>query len=507
MTVSQPMALPRPAELARGWQTHLCTLAAVSAAILLIFAPDAGAMAAIWWESSTFNHCLIILPLIGWLVWQRWPELRHFSPRAWLPGLAIVALGGFGWLLGQAAGVALARHLGLVVMLQGAVVACLGPAVARGLLFPLCYALFLVPFGEEFVPLLQTLTARMSMALLGLAGVPAHLDGVFISIPNGYFEVAEACSGAKFLIAMMAYGAVAANVCFRSWPRRIAFMAVSMVVPVLANGVRAWATIYVAHLTSADVATGFDHVVYGGIFFALVLAAVIALGWRFFDRGPRDRWLDALPRPLAAPPDPRGLWIVAAAILSIAALPPLWSIAIARTASPLPPAVALPIPAGWSLVPVAGGYPWQPRFASADRQLIGRYQNRAGQRVELAIALYARQEEGRELVGYGQGAVAPGSGWAWVEDMPAPPQGRAVRISAPGPVTREVVSFYRIGGILAGSELRVKLETLRVRLLGGEQRAAAIVISAEEPGARPAIDAFLRALGPVDRVADRAMDL
>ena len=99
--------------------------------------------------------------------------------------------------------------------------------------------------------------------------MPAHLEGIFITTPTGYFEVAEACAGVKFLIAMAAFGALVANVCFRSWPRRIAFMAVAMLVPILANGVRAWGTIYIAHRTgSTDFAASFDHVVYGGIFFA-----------------------------------------------------------------------------------------------------------------------------------------------------------------------------------------------------------------------------------------------
>src|SRR3546814_11136077 len=63
---------------------------------------------------------------------------------------------------GEAAGVGLFRQLGLVLMLQGAVGAALGEKLVRGLLFPLGYALLLVPFGEELVPLLQTFTAHRS---------------------------------------------------------------------------------------------------------------------------------------------------------------------------------------------------------------------------------------------------------------------------------------------------------------------------------------------------------
>src|SRR3546814_4519312 len=124
-------------------------------------------MADIWWNASTFGHCLLIPFILFWLVQQRLPELRQLTPVAWWPGLLWAGAGAFCWLIGDAAGVALARHLGLIVMLQGAVIGVLGPQISRALAFPLFYALFMVPFGEEFVPILQTITAQLSMLFLG----------------------------------------------------------------------------------------------------------------------------------------------------------------------------------------------------------------------------------------------------------------------------------------------------------------------------------------------------
>jgi exosortase A len=511
MTIAQPLLAPPVVEAPTTvWRRHLLALAFVEAALLLLFASDAADMAGIWWNSSTFGHCLLIPPIIAWLVWQRIPELRRLAPRAWSPGLGLVTLGALSWLLGDAAGVALARHLGLVLMMQGAVIACLGPAVARGLMFPLGYALFLVPAGEELVPPLQTLTARMSMALLDLADVPAHIEGVFISIPNGWFEVAEACSGVKFLVAMLAFGALAANLCFRSWPRRIAFMAAAAAVPILANGLRAAGTIYVSHLTSSDFAVGFDHVVYGWIFFAIVLIAVMAAGWPFFDRAADDPWFD--PARLQSSEQPAiGAGRVAgtagaAVLLGLLALG--WTAAVAADDAPLSNRMALPSVTGWERVTAEPD--WRPHFKGADHLLTGRYRDGRGRTVDLAIAFFARQAEGKELVGHSQGAIGPESPWAWTDDRAPPPGGRASRISAPGPVVREVVTFYRVGGVTTGSDARVKLETVKARLLGSEQRAVALLVSAKEErgrSARPAIDAFLRALGPVDRVADRAAGL
>lgn len=203
-----------PADFTEQWNCPLRFLAAIWGALLLLFWRDTADMVAIWWNSSTFNHCLLIVPILGWLVLQRKELLVQLKPEPWTPALLYGAVGAGGWLLGDAAGLAVARQLGLIMMLQGSVAAVLGANVARGLLFPLFYMFFLVPIGEEAVPALQTLTAKMCMVLLGWTGIPAHIDGIFITTPTGYFRVAEACSGVKFLIAMIAYGVLVANLCF-----------------------------------------------------------------------------------------------------------------------------------------------------------------------------------------------------------------------------------------------------------------------------------------------------
>ena len=245
------------------WRRHLILLAASWAALLAIFHRDVADLAGIYWNSTTYGHCLFVLPVVGWLVWQRKDDLAKLTPMAWWPGLALVGAGGFGWLIGDAAAVGLFRHAGLVLMLQGAVVTLLGPQVARGMLFPLFYLSFLVPFGDFLEKPLQDLTVAMIMPLLHAFGVPATVDGVLIYTPSGVFEVAEACSGPKFVIAMVAYGALVANVCYVSWRRRAAFLAMAFVVPMITNGLRAWGTIYAAWWTSIEQATGMDHIVYG----------------------------------------------------------------------------------------------------------------------------------------------------------------------------------------------------------------------------------------------------
>lgn len=496
---------PRSIAFDRTWMRHAALVAGVWLALLLMFRSDVGDLATIYWTNTTFGHCLFVAPVIGWLVWQRRRELALVPPMAWWPGLAIVAGGGLVWLVGDAAAVALFRHLGLVVMLQGAVVALLGPNVTRALAFPLAYMFFLVPFGEALEGPLQDLTVTILMPLLHLFGVPAQVDGVLITTPNGWFEVAEACSGAKFVIAMIAYGALVANVCYVSWPRRVMFMAVAVIVPMIANGLRAFGTVYAAYLTSVEQATGYDHIVYGWVFFALVMAGVMAIGWRWFDRDPDAPWFDAALQ---------GHWpgtaqlpaAVALSALCIASLFLAWAGGIAARADTLPDRVALPRLAGWQQVPMSARASWKPNFPGADHFVMGRYSDGMGADVDLVLAVYGSQREGKELVGFGQGAIRENDKWVRIEDLPELDGGQSIRMTA-GPVEREVVTWYRVGDTLTGSDNVVKAETLKAKLLGGRQRAVAVMVSAEKGTALPtraAIKRFLAAIGPVERVADAA---
>ncbi len=509
MEMAQISPLPRPVQ---ALHPMLLWLAGVWIATAVLLWRDISAMVNIWWTSSTFNHCMLIVPILAWLVMQRRDELLKLEPKPWWPGLIWAAGGAFLWILGDAAGVAVARQAALVILLQSAVITLLGAQISRGLLFPLAFSFALVPFGEELVPPLQTLTAKISMFLLGWTGIPAHIDGVFISTPNGYFEVAEACSGAKFLIAMFAYAILVAHVCFHSVKRRAIFLAGAIITPILANGLRAFGTIWVAEHYGRDTAVGFDHVIYGWVFFGVVIAAVMAVAWRWFDRNPNDPFIDASAlRDIAlgriAP------HFAAAAMLAMVAVPVAWSFVVQSQANGRVATIALPEVPGWSRIDAAHITPWSPRFDGANAIAQASYANGSGQRVDVAVAAFTSQGEGRELVGFGQGAIDPDSIWAWSSNGPdlggaLSGKGRWDRFAAPGPVLREAVTFYRVGGQTTGRSLSVKLATLKARLTGADQRAVAVIISAENRNGSPSestIRAFLASVGDIDRLADAAV--
>ncbi len=235
-----------------------------------------------------------------YIIWTRRRRLAGLVPRANYWGLAIIVLLGFGWLLGQLASVLLVQQFALVAMVQALFLTVLGWRVTAVIAFPLLYLFFAVPVGDFLIPPLQDLTAEFVVAGLRLTGVPVFLDGVLIAIPTGSFEVARACAGVRYLIATLALGVLIAGIFYRSWPRRLVFVGLSIMVPIVANGRRAYGIVMIAHLSDFRLAVAVDHVVYGWVFFGFVTLVLLLLGASFRERGAPD-W-QAVPVPAATSP-------------------------------------------------------------------------------------------------------------------------------------------------------------------------------------------------------------
>lgn len=510
LALSPAAARARWSGLSPQWRAGIKRLAVGWALLLAVFWHDWRAMAGQWWDSSTYNHVLLVPAILAWLVAQRVPALLRLEPGTCLAALIPAAAAAFLWLLGSFSGLDIARQAGAVGLAMAAVPLLLGARVSLGLLFPLAYMVFLVPFGEAMVPTLQMITAEITVWLVHLSGIPALIDGVLIDTPAGLFEVAEACSGVKFLIAMIAFGVLAANVCFVSWRRRALLVAACIVVPVLANGVRAWGTIFAAQYVGIEKAAGIDHIIYGWIFFALVLAIIIAGAWRFFDRPADESPID--PQTIRAIPLPRwleqgtcGPAAALVAMIALVAVFKLWAYGAGRLAAPMPVSIDLPDVPGWHRVDYTPAAWWEPRAGGADHRLLGRYSDGKGHEVDVFFALYATQAEGREAGGFGEGALPPGTAWVW--QAPGEPVGEAksVRIFHDG-VGRSALTWFRSGDTLTGSNVRLKLANMRDKLLLRAEPTQMLILSAET--ARPgegiaAVTRFREAIGPLGPWMDR----
>lgn len=108
---------------------------------------------------------------------------------------------------------------------------------------------------------------------------------------------------------------------------------------------------------------------------------------------------------------------------------------------------------------------------------------------------YASQEEGRELVGFGQGTDPD---WSWSGEGAPVARDRADRLTSAS-AGREVPTFHTPGGFTTGNPRQVKWATLRARLTRSPSGGMALLVSSANPGplaaSRAAIDRFLAAAG------------
>jgi len=254
---------------------------------LLVHAPTYRSLMETWARTGTFEFAFLIFPICIVLVWslRKWVAAAPFEPRAWASAL-VFGIGVF-WLAGVLVDINLAQHIAMVVIWPVLVYVVYGPSVARVLTFPLAYMLFAIPFGNFMVGPLQTVTAHLAVAAIGLTDVPVLMSGHYIDTPAAAWHVAEACSGVKFFVATSAFGVLYAYLFFRSLSRRLIFIACAMVVPVIANGLRVFFTILIGEHFGLEYATGTDHAVFGWQFFGLVLVLLFFAGWPWHEPTPR----------------------------------------------------------------------------------------------------------------------------------------------------------------------------------------------------------------------------
>ena len=205
--------------------------------------------------------------------------------------------------------VAAAMQLALVAMLVATVPLVLGWQVTRAMAFPLAFLFFAVPIGEFMTPTLMHWTAEAPVGGLRLTGIPVYQEGQQLVIPSGRWSVVEACSGIRYLMSTFMVGSLFAYLNYRSPAKRLAFAAVSLLLPVVANWVRAYVIVMLGHLTDNRIATGVDHLVYGWVFFGVVILALFFIGARWSDPDDLDeRAAAADQRAIATAASPVAAW-------------------------------------------------------------------------------------------------------------------------------------------------------------------------------------------------------
>ena len=479
------------------------------AAVLVLFRDTAVAMVTIWNRSETFAHAFLVPPIVLWLVWRRRATLATLpvrqAPWVLLPMVGVAFL----WLVAELASVNAATQFALVAMLVLVVPLVFGMPVARALTFPLMFSFFAVPVGEFMVPQMMEWTADFTVAALRFTGVPVLREGLQFVIPTGSWSVVEACSGVRYLIASFMVGTLFAYLNYQSTGRRVIFMLVSLLMPVLANWFRAYLIVMLGHLSGNKLAAGVDHIIYGWVFFGIVIGVMFMIGARWAQPdAPVPTASDAVVGGAAHSPAAAGWMMVGAAMLVLLGTQALNG-QLNRAQGGPAPALALPeqMGAAWAAAPQPVSA-WQPNFGNATVN-VSRSYGGAGSAVGVWIAYYRDQDYTRKLITSGNTLAesTPEALWAQVgSDMTnvttaagsvarrtAPLRGS----SAPGAADAarlRVWQVYWVGGRWFTSDARAKLQLAFNRLVGrGDDSAAVFVYTTTSDGNDTAADASLAA--------------
>jgi exosortase A len=402
MFLKPPPGVADPVHAAPIARSTIVLLALALLAPFALYFGTVRSIISIWDSSETFAHGYVILPLSLWLIWRKRENFSLYPPQPYPPALLLLALLGAGWLAAQLGEVQVVSQYAFVAMFPVAALALFGPRLAGSLAFPLLFLLAAVPFGEVFVAPLIQFTADFTVWAVRATGIPVLRSGTHFELPSGDWSVVEACSGVRYLISSITLGCLYAYLTYRSNLRRALFIGVSVVVPVVANGLRAYMIVMIGHLSSMKLATGVDHIIYGWLFFGLVMFIMFWVGsfWRedseaaapSAPRKPAGLAPDAMPMPM---PMPARLPLMVGAVLAVGALwPGLAMVGERANHNPAPVrfdqvAVGLPQAPEFS--------DWQPAYLKPDATFHRVYQA-AGRPVGLTVLYYRNQDRSKNLI-------------------------------------------------------------------------------------------------------------
>lgn len=494
------------------WISALIPLAVVLVGLVALYWGTASAMVTIWWRSETFTHAFLVPPMVFWLAWRKRDELLRLTPTPSLWVLAPMIVLAVVWLLGQLAVVNVVTQLVFVALLVLAVPLVLGTQVAKALAFPLAFAFFAVPIGEFALPVLMRWTADFTVGALRLSGVPVFREGLKFVIPSGSWSVVEACSGVRYLIASFMVGSLFAYLNYRSNKRRLIFVGLSLLVPVLANWVRAYMIVMLGHLSNNRLATGVDHLIYGWVFFGVVIMGLFTIGARWAepelpDAVPGNAGLCSV---VQAPVPGTRIWLAAVLAVAVAVLPALVQARLDAAVNSTSAALTLSLPdvgaAGWQGQPVVGPE-WTPQFTNPSGTAVRRYTAASGAQVDVNLLYYRQQRDESKLVS-SVNAIVRADDHVWNaistdnRDIGADGAGATVTaretvllgVTRPGRTDRDrlkVWMLYWVDGQWTSNDMVAKVRGSLAKLAGRGDAGAALLLSATEHEAGAA-DAALK---------------
>ena len=163
-------------------------------------------------------------------------------------------------------------------VLYGSILYLWGRHVARTLLFPCAFLIFMIPVAaiEQGTFRLQFIITDIMGFLTNLVGIKIRALGTTLTAADGSFnfEIAEGCSGIRSLTAMAMVTAIFVHLTQDKLWKKIVIFAFSIVFAIAGNIGRIFTVILVAKFISPKLASGMYHEYSGFLFFPIALMAM-----------------------------------------------------------------------------------------------------------------------------------------------------------------------------------------------------------------------------------------
>lgn len=262
-------------------QTRLW-LAASFVLLLAVYYPVLSFMGLQWYADPNYSHGFIVPLISGYFLWQRVEDLKKAQAAPSNYGLAVIMLGLVMLILAFAGTEYFVMRLSFIVVLAGMVLYFFGKEVFRVLRLPLGYLFFMVPlpyivYDAVAFPL-KLFVARYSVLVMKAMGIIVWREGNIMMLPNIELEVADACSGIRSLLSLIALAVALAYFSQNSNIKRVIVVLLAVPVAIFANGVRVVTTGVLAQYWGAAAAEGFFHEFAGFAVFILAISMLLGLG-------------------------------------------------------------------------------------------------------------------------------------------------------------------------------------------------------------------------------------
>jgi exosortase D (VPLPA-CTERM-specific) len=380
------------------------------------------------WSLDEFSDGYLIPFISLFLIWQRRKTLQRLEFKGSWSGLAIVVAGLALDVVGRLSSIYTVQHIALLVVIAGIVLALAGWHALRVIGAPLGVLVFMIPLPNFLLTTLsaqlQLISSSFAVWMMRLAGVAVLLQGNVIDLGSYKLEVAEACSGLRYLLPLMTLAFLMA--CFYRmafWKRAVLFLS-SIPLTLMTNSVRIALIGVMVDRWGTGMAEGLLHEVQGWMMFMLsTIVLVLELMW--LSRLGRERrpWRTLLGPEVQIEPQsdlPRRPRRLSAPLLVCAATVMLFSAA----AFAMPVAVEqVPARASFTTFPLQFGH-WsgrrqalQPVYLDTlklDDYLLADYVGTDHLPVNLYVAWYNSQSPGDSA--HSPKACLPGGGWR-IDDL------------------------------------------------------------------------------------------